>query len=92
MTIFHDLEDKLSSLKAKAVGDFHDLVLHIEAIYHHMHVAHAEPLVKEAIATELHAAAVKVDNIVNQVRLGADMADKVVDIAATAVDTAVKKK
>lgn len=81
MSVLVELEQRLASLKSKAEGDFHDLVLKLEAVFQHIHASHTEDVVKEAVATELNHAAIKVDNIVNQVRLATD-----------AVETATKKK
>lgn len=59
------LEENLSNLKTKVEGDLKDLVLKLEAVFHHIKASHVEDLVKTAVYTELHAATVKVDNIAN---------------------------
>lgn len=57
------LEEKLSSLKSSVEGDFKDLVLKIEAAFHHVRASHVEDLVKDAVYAELHDATVKIGNI-----------------------------
>lgn len=90
MSIVEDLQSRLETVKSKAEGDLRDLVKHLEAAFQHLHISHAEPVVKEAVASELHMAAIKVDNIANQTRMEADLADKAIDTVDNAVNKAAK--
>lgn len=92
MSIVEDLQSRFEIVKGKAEGDLKDLVKHLEAAFQHLHISHAEPVVKEAVTNELHMAAIKVDNIANQVRMESDLADKAIDSADDAVNKAVKTK
>lgn len=74
-----DLEENLSSLKTKVEGDLKDLVLKLEAVLHHVKASHVEPIIKDAVYTELHAATVKVDNIANAAIIATDVVNAVVN-------------
>lgn len=83
-----ELEAKFASLKDKAEGDFKDLVLHLEAVFQHIQISHAESLVKNAVYDSLHAASVKIENIANNTVIPA--AKEVEAVAETVVKTARK--
>jgi hypothetical protein len=86
------LEENLAKLKNTVEGNLKDLVLKLEAVLHHVKASHVEPIVKDAVYTELHTATVKVSNIANEIRMESDLADKVIDTTADAVDKATKTK
>lgn len=87
MSVIHDFEETLANVKNKVEGDFKDVIKHLESVFHHLHVSHADEAVKTAIVTDLHAATVKIDNIANAVRTDADAADKAVETAANTTTT-----
>ena len=87
MSVIHEFEDTLANVKNKVEGDFKDLLKHIESVFHHLHVSHAEDVVKEAVVTDLHVATLKIDNIANAVQVNADAADKTVEEAVKTSET-----
>lgn len=87
MSVIHDFEETLKNVKNKVEGDLLDVLKHIEAVFHHLHVSHTEDVVKEAVVTNLHAATLKIDNIANAVRVTTDAADKAVEEAAAKTTT-----
>lgn len=57
------LEEKLAHLKSTVEGDLKDVVLKVEAVFQHVRASHVEDLVKDAVYSELHDAAIKIGNI-----------------------------
>lgn len=92
MSVFADVEAKLASLKDKVEGDLHALVLKLEAVFQRLHNAPVEDVVKEAVASDIHAAASHVEAVADTLRSDVAVADKVVSAAADAVDKAAAKK
>lgn len=90
MSVFTDLDAKLTELKTKVEGDLHTLVTKLQAVAHHVQASNVEPVVKEAVATDLHDATQKVADVADTLRADADVADKAVDTADAAVDVAAK--
>lgn len=90
MSVFADVEKKLVDVKGKVEGDLHDLTLKLEAIFQRVHQAPLEDVVKADIASNVHAAAVKVEAVADTMRSDVDTVDKVVDSADDAVDAAAK--
>lgn len=92
MSAVTELQVKLTSLKDKLDGDLKDLVVKLESVFHHVHASHVEDVVKVAVATDIHEAATKIDNVANTIRMESDLADKAVDTADDAVNAVVTKK
>lgn len=90
MSELTDLQAKLTELKTSFEGDLKAIVTKIESAFHHVQAAPVEAAVKEAVASDLHDATVKVAAVADTLRSDVDVADKVVDTADTVVDTASK--
>ena len=90
MSAFEDLKTKLTELKSKATGDFHALVVKLEAVAEHLHKAPLEDVVKATVTADLHAAATHAERVADTARSDVDAADKVVDAADTAIKAAAK--
>jgi hypothetical protein len=91
MSVFTELDTKLSDLKKELTGDLHTLVTKLQAVAHHVQASNVEPVVKEAVATDLHDATQKVADVADTLRADADVADKAVDTADVAVDDVAAK-
>lgn len=90
MSIIAEFQETLSNVKGRVDGDFHDAVSYIESAYQHLHVSHAEDIVKHAIVADLHAATVKIDNLASSLK--AQLADTTLDTVVETVAKVVKKK
>ena len=92
MSVFADVKNKLAEVGKKVENDLHlaGLVKKLEAVVERVHQAPVEDVVKEAVASDIHAAAVKVEAVADTMRSDVDVVDKVVDSADEAVDTAAK--
>ena len=91
MTFVTELEEKFISLKDKAEGDLHALVLKLEAVFSRVHQAQVADGLKAAISSDIHAAASHVEALADSLRSDADVAVKAVDAADDAVDKAVSE-
>jgi hypothetical protein len=91
MSVFTDVEAKLVDVKNKVEGDLHTLLTHLEAVFQRVQQAPVEDIVKTAVASDIHAAAVKVEAVADTLRSDVNVADKVVNVAADAVDNAATK-
>lgn len=90
MSFITDLETKLEALKDKLSGDFHTVVLRLEAVFNHVKSAEFQDSVKEAIVSDIHTAASHVEAVADTLRSDADVVDKAVDVADDAVDSAAE--
>lgn len=68
MSVFAELETKLATLKDSVEGDLHTLVVKLESIFQHIHLAPVEDVVKQAVAEDVHAAATQVENVAATLR------------------------
>lgn len=68
MSVFTDVETKLGELKDKVEGDLHALVVHLESIFQHVNLSPVEAVVKEAVATDIHAAATQVEAVADTLK------------------------
>jgi len=68
MTVFTELEAKLAEIKGKVEGDLHVLVTKLESIFQHIHLAPVENVFKEAVASDIHAAASQVELVAQTLR------------------------
>jgi hypothetical protein len=91
MSVFTDVEAKLVDVKNKVEGDLHVLLTHLQSVLEHVHQAPVEEIVKTAVASDIHAAAVKVEAVADTLRSDVNVADKVVNAAADAVDKTATK-
>jgi len=91
MNVIVDTEAKLNQLKNSLEGDFKVLVTKLEAVFQHIHQAPLEDVVKEAVATNLHDAATKVEAIADTLRSDVDVVDQAVDVVDTVVDKTATK-
>ena len=91
MSEFKELQAKLNELKGSLEGDLKTLVVKLESVFHHVQAAPVEDAVKDAVVTNLHDAATKVEAVADTLRSDADVADKAVDSADNVVDETVSK-
>ncbi|HEY1646014.1 MAG TPA: hypothetical protein VGF75_06685 [Candidatus Saccharimonadales bacterium] len=91
MSVLIDTEAKLAAVKNKVEGDLKVLITKLEAVFQHVSQAPLEDVVKEAVATNLHDAATKVEAIADTVRSDVDVVDKAVDTADSVVDKTATK-
>jgi len=91
MSFVTEVEAKLSDVKSKVEGDLHALVLKLETIFHRVHQVEASGVFKQAIVSDIHAAASHVEAVADVLRANVDAAVKVVDAADDAVDKAATK-
>lgn len=68
MSVFSELETKLADVKNKVEGDLHALVVRLESIFQHIHLAPVEDVIKEAVAADIHAAATQVETVADTLR------------------------
>lgn len=85
MSVFAELEAKLAAVKDNVEGDLHALVVKLESIFQHIHLAPVEDVVKKAVAEDIHAAATQVENV------AATLRSEVTD-AVTQADAPAKTK
>lgn len=85
MSFVTEVEAKLSEVKGKVEGDLHALVLKLEGIFHRVHQAEVSGVFKQAVISDIHAAASHVEAVAEAVQSNVDEAAKVVDTAVTAV-------
>lgn len=91
MSFVAEVEAKLSEVKDKVEGDLHALVLKLEGIFHRVHQAEVSGVFKQAVISDIHAAASHVGAVADALRTNADDVVKVVDAADEAVDKAAAK-
>lgn len=91
MSVFTDVEAKLVDVKNRVEGDLHTLLTHLEAVFQRVQQSPVEDVVKEAVASDIHAAAVKVDAVADTLRSDVNVANEVVTTAVDAVDSAAAK-
>lgn len=84
MSFVHDLETKFSDIKDNVEDDLHGLVLKLEAVFQRIHKSHLEDVVKDAVVSDIHAAATHVEAVATKLRASADVADKVAESAKKA--------
>jgi hypothetical protein len=83
MSAVTDLAAKLTELKNTLEGDLHAVVVKLESVFHHVQAAPVEDIIKEAVTTDLHSAATKVEALADTLRSNVDVVDNAVDKAAT---------
>jgi len=86
MSVFTDLETKFSELKDNLEGDLHTLVVKLESVFQHIHLAPVEDVVKQAVAEDLHAAAAQVETVASTLK------SEVTDAVAQAEEPAATAK
>jgi hypothetical protein len=89
MTFVNELQAKFNALKDKAEGDLHALVLKLESVFDRVHQVEVSGVFKQAVLSDIHAAASHVEAIADTLRSDVDVATQAVDTADDAVDKAV---
>jgi hypothetical protein len=91
MSFITEVETKLSDVKAKAEGDLHNLVLKLEGILQRVHQVEVSGVFKQAVISDIHAAAVHAEAVADTLRSDVDVVDKAADTADEAVDEEAAK-
>jgi hypothetical protein len=91
MSFITNLEAKLSEVKGKVEGDLHSLVLRLESVFQRVQQSPVEEVIKEAIVSDIHAAATHIETVADTLRSNVDVVDAVVDAADNAVKKAATK-
>lgn len=82
MSFVTEVEAKLSEVKGKVEGDLHALVLKLEGIFHRVHQAEVSGVLKQAVISDIHAAASHVESVADAVR--ANVSEVVAEATKTA--------
>lgn len=95
MSFVTEVEAKLSEVKDKVEGDLHALILKLEGIFHRVHQAEVSGVLKQAVISDIHAAASHVESVADAVRVDVkevvNNATKVAEDVVAKADVAVAK-
>lgn len=93
MSFVQELEAKFAGLKDKAEDDLHALVVKLEAIFHRVHQAQLAEGLKQALSTDIHAAASHAEVVADKLRSDVkDVVSETVEVVKEAVQAEVTPK